>query len=134
MFLSESYAELAPFLPWAYVSAAPGWVRTEELTLPSSQLQSLGEQSLCITGVAGEPALRMMRGEQVLPLVSHEVAWTGKRYFPLPCPFPPVAGRRPVPKVMGAGELSLSLTSCSTPKSGPCTSPRQHLSWWRVHG
>lgn len=29
-----------------------------------------------------------------------------------------------------AGELALALPSCSTPESGPFTSPGQHIPWW----
>lgn len=46
-----------------------------------SQLQYLGEQSLLIVGVTGEPAHRNL-GELALPLVSCAVVWMREKYLP----------------------------------------------------
>lgn len=60
-------------------------------------------------------------GELALPLITDEgeLSFYPQPPLPPPIPFPPAAGGSPGPGVMTAGELSLSLTRCSTQKAGP---------------
>jgi hypothetical protein len=106
----------------------PEYVRAEDLTLCTSQLQYLRKQSLHIAGVAGEPALRVWsRESSPLPLVSQVVAWSGKRYFPLPHPSPPMAGERPAHGVMRAESCLCSSPAAAVTRSGPYTSSGQYI-------
>lgn len=66
-------------------------------------------------------------GKAGLPLISHAVTRTRERYPPSPWLLLTICGSgRPGPGVMGAKELVLPLTSCSTWKSGPCILPGKH--------
>lgn len=51
----------------------------------------------------------------------HEVVWDS--YFSLPCPL----GWKTPHRVKSSGELFLTLTSCSSQESRPCTVLRQHI-------
>lgn len=68
--------------------------------------------------------IQLGRCKLALPLISHPVAWTKKRYSrPLPLHrSPPVAGGRLDPGAIREGELALPLITCSTRENRPCTS------------
>ena len=64
-------------------------------------------------------------GKLALPLVSHAVAWM-KEIHSIPLTPYPLKQTEDCPMFIRAGDLALSLTSCSIWESRPSTAPVQH--------
>lgn len=81
MLMSESCTELAQHINWAPGRAGPPGMRAEELTYYLATCSTL-ESSPHILEVACELTLNDRSvGELAVPLISHAVAWTKKRYL-----------------------------------------------------